>query len=501
MISALVAALPACGTPTVDARAVWMDGLGEDGQRRLHVYDRGELRELDILGEEDPIDRVTLGPQGRGVLIRAGAQNAGWIDLRDGRRLPLELPSPSLEAVASVAFTARGTALSWTRLGTAVSDHLAVLPLGAGVDVGSSGGRVQPERIPGSFDWVLSAVGAPVVVAAELGPASASLHFVRYPESGTDPRVRRVAQVEDRMGPSGSLPDDPGLTTRCLAREACGTLASVSASGESVLARSSADGGSWQRFDLREGSIGGADGGLSSGPLALPPKLASEHAAGTLQLLLNVDGETSVWLGAGALHLWDERAPGDEGLRSVTMVDPPEYAWAPFADGTGVVFMSGAGAVVRVDALAGILETLNEEDTDCFFAGEAAFSPSGSWVAWSCVIPPGPGEQPGTELEPITQLVRVSRLRGLERFPGVPMVVLAIDEQGAILTHSVLSVLSDGVDEVNSVDVPRNLFALSGDGVLGRIDDLEPTPVPILTGDSTFGRYVQARSRIFGGPG
>jgi hypothetical protein len=113
-------------------------------------------------------------------------------------------------------------------------------------------------------------------------------------------------------------------------------------------------------------------------------------------------------------------------------------------------------------------------------------SPSGRWLAWTCI-------DAITELELAQEtIVRVSPL-GLDRFTGVPMTPLAIDDEGHLLLTSEPNVVTDPIDGTTPEAVPRNLYVLSREGVLGRIDELEPEPIQVDTEDQ-FGAYLQARA-------
>ena len=93
----------------------------------------------------------------------------------------------------------------------------------------------------------------------------------------------------------------------------------------------------------------------------------------------------------------------------------------------------------------------------------------------------------------LAAVVRVSAL-GLERYDGLPMAPLAIDDAGNALLYT--------FDPDDDDAKPRGMFVLEGDGRLTRIDDLEPTPAQL--GVSGMLEVYFARSADWpggGGPG
>jgi hypothetical protein len=67
----------ACDTPTVDARAVWLDGEHVGDARTLHVYSRGALETATltaagIFGSTRQALVLELAPRGGGALVMLG---------------------------------------------------------------------------------------------------------------------------------------------------------------------------------------------------------------------------------------------------------------------------------------------------------------------------------------------------------------------------------------------------------------------------------------------
>jgi hypothetical protein len=63
----------------------------------------------------------------------------------------------------------------------------------------------------------------------------------------------------------------------------------------------------------------------------------------------------------------------------------------------------------------------------------------------------------------------------MQRFQGVPMWAVAIDDDGDLLLHS-RDDQDFSLELLLPPDPPRNLYVLSAGGELARIDALEPDP-------------------------
>lgn len=447
-----------CEGRSVEARAVWVDGAGGEDARRIHVYDRGELELLEVEGQVAPQEFLRLGPRGRGVLLRVGSQTAAWFDLVDGRRLPLGLPALTL-AGGEVEFSADGRALWWTR-----DEGLSLVPLARGAARLEQDTRVaQTFHLEGSYFWAQSAPAAPLLLARDTQGRG---EWVRFPvREGDEAALRSV-------GRSPALPL-PVLATReqdCGAISACGASVSLAPNGARAIVRG---------LDGMYYEIDGARP-ESSGLLDEPPELADASSRALLQVL---DGDVSVWSRPGQLLRWDQRTAQVEAS-PVFFTPPLRYMSAE--RGSALVLLSAMGPMMRVDARGS--ELISLETTDCGLLGEfePALSPTGEFAAWSCADPSDPSEVSGV-------IVRVSR-GGLERFVGVPMRVVAIDDAGGVLLYSVTAEQQDAVDGIGPFTRPRNLFVLTRGGVLTRVDELEPAPAPSLVGTSEPSTYIQGRS-------
>ncbi|PRP99308.1 hypothetical protein ENSA7_63500 [Enhygromyxa salina] len=452
-----------CGAEPVTARAVWVDGLGADGVRSIHVYDRGHRYDFDVLGETDPHERVRLGPSGRGVLVRADVRAGAWFDLDDGRRLPLVLPPTTPGGDGPVNFTARGDALWWREQ---ADGSLNLVPLAPGVPLQRrDDGSVIPVVEPAGAVWVVGSLDAPrLLVKHPDGSAS----YFRHGDAD-DPSA---ALVREATTDALWLPDEALEARQCAQATGCFTLVGVEPAGE--LAIIYAGGGGWSIFDRRAPH--------QAGQLELPDQLAAAAAGGGgLGLLHVIDRSVSVWLGAGQLVRWDRAA----GIVEATPVfAKPPLVWAPVDRGRALVLLSLSGSMYRVDAER--TTVLNLQTTDCSEEGASApvISPRGDWASWSC-------HDSTTELTATSGVVVRASVNGLERYVGVPLLPLAIDDEGDLLGYSVASLIMDEVDGVASFGRPRSLFVLTGEGVLTRIDELEPAPAPIVSGAGDIATYIQ----------
>ncbi len=445
--------------PNVSARAVWVDSEAEPGSLRIQIYDRGERRELEILGVDDPLAHVQLGPRGRGVFVRSGTRRGAWLDLADGRRLPLSLPEPIVGEVG-VEFASDESALLW-REGT----RLQVLPLAPGLSLErAEDGSLVPLSREGRPRWWVSASAAPGALSLE--PDGKTLALWRWPDGSepeAQPALRELARVTlDDLPSSSRRHDECGSASGCFAQVALDPQGEVAMFGEF--------GDAWQIFDARAPE--------QAGPLELPPGLATIAADSGVGLVRVLDRYRSVWLGSGLMHLWN-RESGE--LDSLPVLGNPPYYSVAVGQGSGALLISTSGPVLRADSDG--LRPISLTTTPCAPAGTPVVSPSGGWVAWTCFD--------DTSEFSLAQgvVVRVSAL-GLERFVGVPMQALAIDDAGDLLLFSVETILDDTLDGVEAQDVPRNLFVLGSEGVLARVDSLEPAPTPVLIGE--VGAFIQA---------
>lgn len=455
-----VLACSGCGGGSVDARAVWVDGMAGGKARRIHVYDRGELYTLSVFGETDPRENIQLGPRGRGVLVRAGERSGVWFDLEDGRRLPLQLHELDL-ADAQVSFTARDDALVWR---DEHEEFVTLVPLAAGLALArDDDGSVRPLTEPDAVDWVVSSSDAPILLTKD---DDGGARFLRYPDDVHDVLgLVREAEIDELPLP---LPSMPYEAHQCSSEIDCFALVAIDPDGERVLA-SETKFGPWIELDRRAPEL--------AGDLLLPEPLATLGSASTLRLLQALDRSVSVWIGPGVLMRWDRRAARVE---SVPLIATPPLHWFSVARGRAVVVVSTSGPTYRIDRER--LDIINLETTSCLPLGVPVVAPSGGWAAWTCSDETADSVANGV-------VVRVSSA-GVERHVGIAMATLAIDDAGDLLVYSVESTQTDVVDGVAPTDRPRSLFVLTNAGTLTRIDEFEPAPAAIAMGE--FATYVQA---------
>lgn len=460
--ASLLAIATGCGAEPVEARAVWVDESGGDGRRRVHVYDRGELESFEVLGETEPIQRLRLDPHGRGVLIRTGTRRGAWFDLTDGRRLPLLLPPTYLDGDGLANIEFGHGALAWI---DTYDGALTVVPLAVGLELPRrSDGTIEPLTRASGPGWVVAAERAPIVFASDSERAS----FLRYPTRVDQPQVIALESEAEPL----PLPAVAVAEHSCEDRSKCWTSVALDPRGElAIFSEDAINGaGPWAVFERRSPEL--------AGPLELPPDMAE---SADLRLLQVLDRSVSIWLGAQQLHRLDHRRGTADSL---PMFAEEPLHWTAADQGRAMILVSTWGPVFRAD-LDG-LRAFSLETTQCQVPGDPVVSPSGRWVAWTCVdVPLALGDPP-----PSGAVVRVSAA-GLERYVGVPMATLAIDDAGDLLLYSVESVEDTLLDAIGTVSIPQTLFVLSGDGVLTRVDELEPAPSPVLIGSGELGSYIQ----------
>lgn len=446
-----------CGADSVDARAIWVDGVSGEQARRIHVYDRGKLDTLTVLGETDPRESVLLGPRGRGVVVRAGERRGVWLDLDDGRRLPLRLPELDLDG-SQVAFTRRDDALWWR---DEDQGFVSLVPLTAGLALARDDeGNIRPLTEPGAVYWASSSSDAPMLLTND---ADGGARFLRYPDDVHDElALVREAEVDDL-----ELPLVLSEVHTCYSADECEVQVAIDPDGERAIASKPDVEQPWVELDRRAPEL--------AGELLLPEPLAS---VSTLRLLQLLDRWVSVWIGPGFLYRWDRRTAQVE---SVPLFATPPLHWFPVARGRAMLLVSSSGPMYRVDSER--IDILNLETTTCIPFGAPVVAPNGRWAAWTC------RDEMDVQGAASGVIVRVSAV-GIERHVGIPMATLAIDDTGDLLVYSVETAPTDVVDGVAPTDRPRSLFVLTNAGTISRIDEFEPAPAAVAMGE--FATYIQA---------
>ncbi|MEZ4380618.1 MAG: hypothetical protein R3A79_04695 [Nannocystaceae bacterium] len=493
----------ACDTPTVDARAVWLDEEHVGDARTLHVYSRGVLETSTVRaagagGATDQALLLELAPGGGGALVMlsdpapllaAGASSlrAAYLDFEGRRALPfavalgLRAPTPF--------FSRRGDALAWVDACAGELDVLALAPGYAHIVADAEGERrLEHARVPlGAKDprclprWgAASASAAPVifalagiddgnVVVAEPG---AEIIALRYAGEGGAAATKIEELGRGYLDPAivNGRPVGCGSSVGCLGL--------VDPDGASL----SVVGGRDEPCRIQRWSWVPEVG--EDGALAIPPATCVWKGSG--DVLAAISPRHYV-IGRDQRLLRLDWTTGEEvGLPVVGdgLLGAGDFTWSLSRDGRAVSAVSGTGFMVRVDAAR--VEVINIVQVLC--AGEQApvFSASGRWAAWTCAIvndgldggeadvPGGDNSEVQGESSPLGTVVRAS-VGGLERFDGVPMWPVAIDDSGELLLYS----RSDGAlndDFGQPAGSPRNLYVLGSDGELSRVDAMEPDP-------------------------
>lgn len=499
--------LGACSTPVVAARAVWIGGDRDaEGGRTLFAYSAGsiETSTLRPLAPDPATDSlpllVELDPRGRGALVRgadagwlhvigdASGLRAGYLDLEHRRALPLWLPG-----IDAGAFTSDGSGLWWfDRCPTA----LAVVPLTAGVAlasedhgapttaplrraIGIGAGktpRADCEADPTLYE-LASAADAPVVFVVE---AEEQLDG-RGPKSGGHVEALRVPVRADEPARLELLAEGTligGVPARLSAADCppggsqCG-VAAVDPDGAAMFV---ASGGAHCRLLRWEVATGKTSCAVAKDA---PPEVQSA------QLIAAVSREDLVYSDGREIHVYRWRT-GELDSRPLLAIEVGVVVRVT-SDGRAVVAVSPRGPMMRASSEG--IEILSVEQRTCFEASPPVISPSGRLAAWTCN-----GVNLGEESDALSagEVVRVSEA-GMERFQGVPMWALAIDDGGDLLLHSRPGAELN-VELRLPLQSPRNLYVLSGAGALERIDGLEPDPEMIRGLGPGEYHWIAARS-------
>jgi hypothetical protein len=211
------------------------------------------------------------------------------------------------------------------------------------------------------------------------------------------------------------------------------------------------------------------------GDLALDPA--------SLELLAAIDDNVLVVHDNLRIHWWDVK---NGQVDSINILGLPPYAWRLADSGRAVIFVSLAGPVVRVDEGGAHLVTTTQSSCQPGpGSGGLEVSPNGEYAAWAC----RPVEDGGEFLQSV--ILRASAT-GVERFEGIPMVVLAVDDDGDVLLYSAETGGGEDPEGVSPELEPLSLWTLSGDNVLRRVDQLEPTPEPVLLLQGDQSTFIQA---------
>lgn len=477
--------------PSVDAVVAWIDADADaQGRRPIRLYDRGELRSarLDpIIADSDTtqID-LAVSPTGRGFAVSSTKGGTVWVDLVSGQRGRIGL-GPWGELGSALGFARSGMAIVRTlAAGPAAGDVL--LPIGGATPTPLMLTPPPATSTDGSAWVVRPASDAPVVFVAErvgadgvVGGTIAAYAFPGPHHLGDVHDLVELGRSTMHVRPGV---DDPGDDAHAHALTPwCDGGLCVTPDGDAAL------GTAFDACTLLRWRWGrtGSDG-ASRPPLEVP--LPAECDVIDEPRLLAALSDDLVVLQTGERHLLaDLSARGWVELPRLGVGSTD--AWMVPADrGRAMVFINAGAQVVRMDHHG--ISLVNGERNDCALHGPPVVSPDGNWVLMTCIGDPSGviTEFPTNELAAV---VRVSAL-GLERYDGLPMAPLAIDDAGNALLYT--------FDPDDDDAKPRGMFVLEGDGRLTRIDDLEPTPAQL--GVSGMLEVYFARSADWpggGGPG
>lgn len=478
--------MAACQSPSADVLAVWLDASQrDDGTRKIQLYDSGTRREIELKptladSSTDAI-QLAVAPDGHGIAVSSVRGTTVWHDLERGTRGSVGV-GPWGDLAASFFWSRSGRALL-RDIDDDFDPGAVLLPIS--IDAPAPLWLPAPEPVhPGAIGQLRSASDAPVIYWFEgaLGSADAGGDRV----DGTVAAFRYPA-------------DDDRTPVDDLVELGRSTMHTRWIDHEAYRDRIGAVAGAWCTQSVCVTPDGDAAIGIGMNPCQLlrwHPGRKSD--AGTSRLPREVDlpssclvdGEPHLLAALDARHvlLDDEERLYLADLDRRTWQTIPklgastQIVMVPAQAGRAMSFVSAAGAVLRADADG--FTVVNAERVRCGVDSRPISSPSGQWIVTTCsnledtIVE---GDPPGLLVRTV---VRISSL-GIERFDGLAMRALAVDDSGRALLYSYSAGDSEGV--------PRGLFVLDGDGQLARVDDLEPPPVPFRIVDTRT--YFDAAAR------
>jgi hypothetical protein len=478
---ALALCATACQSPSADVLAVWLDAaVDEDGARAIQIYDSGERRQIELRPTiaDSNASQVTLGvaPGGDGFAVSAVKGGSIWIDLRRSTRGVIGR-GPWGELAPDALFSRSGRALLRGLAEDGPSDQV-LLPIASTRTEALWLRAPQTEHL-GGRGFLRSASDAPIVYWLEDG-GSEGVEYVdgtiaAYAYPSDDARIDVVALVllgKNRIHTRAIASDAfPRRIPKDVQRRGwCTHSLCVTPDGDAAIgisptfcqllrfqwARVGSDGESRPAREI--------DLPLGCGWESEPHLLAALDASHVL-----LDDDERVYLADLDAGLWTATPKLGASTTQVYMLA---------ADGGRTMnLVSTDGTLIRADADG--IDVVSAERTLCDPSAAPITSPNGAWVMLTCH-----GSEAIVEIEPaFSTTLRISAL-GLERFDGLAMRALAIDDGGNALMYS--------YDPDDNEAVPRGLFVLEGDGRLSRVDELEPTPEAI--GGSTM-TYFSAQAR------
>ena len=499
-LACLAIEAPACDAPAVAARAVWTDREHVGGARTIHIYSRGALTTTRVTAADQGRDpegqvlRLALAPGGDGALVMAGdpsslaaagasVARAGYLDFAGRRALPLALPLGGGAAPAP-GFAAAGDALWWI---DPCASRLEVVPVGRSAEAQAlaSGGRaVVPLRMSlGTGDEVEPC-------PLRWGVSSAASGAIAFVIAGQEP----FALPASAPGGDGAVTGPRPGPIAALEPVAAGEVIALRYPGRGAAVEGLVELGRGRLLDgVAPARLGGCAGELGCLGLVDPEGAAVSvvSAAGEAcriqrwSWIGGAERASCVWTGEGeviaAISSRHYVVRQEAVVARVDWVTGEAVAlpllgvkerWQAqvLPGGRAVAMVSTGGPMLRLGVDR--VELVSIEQTTCAIGQRPVVSPSGLWAAWACS-----GALDGLDVDggaPLSAVIRVS-VDGLERYDGVPMWALAIDDGGDLLLFSRGdSGLSGDLTQPSSS--PRNLYVLRSDGELSRVDTLEPDP-------------------------
>ncbi len=461
----------ACQSSSADVLAVWIDAaVDEDGARAIQIYDGGARKQIELhptIADSDTSQiRLGVAPGAGGFAVSSIKGGTVWVDLDRGTRGRIG-SGPWGELGADRPFSRSGRSILSSLSDEAGSSDQVLLPIATSATA-PLWLRSPPTEHVGAQGLVRSAADAPIVYWAELGgdPSAAEVERIdgtvavyAYPSDDGRSSVAGLVELgRNRMHTrainEGQFPDRIGATTPWCSAGFCVTPQGDAAIGIAPAtcqllrfqwARTGSDGESRpaREIDLPE----------DCGTFSEPHLLAALDASHVV-----LDDEERLYLADLDHGLWTT-LPKLGRLGEIYML--------PAQGGRMMNFVSISGAVMRADADG--LEVVSAERTVCDSSVPPLSSPDGAWILMTCL---GSSDGIVEFSTDVGTVLRISAL-GLERYDGLAMQGLGIDDGGNALLYSYNPDDNEGV--------PRGLFVLEASGQLSRVDELEPTPEPFGT--------------------
>ncbi len=467
-----------CAEAHVDALAVWRDQpAAPDGSLRIQIYDSGQRRTQRLkpmqAGAEPTAIELLVAPGGRGYVISTALGGTVWVDVMSGARGRI-----AADIWGELAFD-----IGFARSGLAVVRHLAddegVLLLPTTSPLLQPGlVDVPPPLHPERPQPLRFASDAAVVFAAEIdntGPVMADstrpdgvISAWRFAAGDND--VPEGTLIPLARGTLSAAVTISSAFPRRVGKGWCVDGLCIAPDGDAAIAKSPLTSCQLRVFAPEQA---GSDGLAPVLEVALPPACPGTDphlVAAIAGDLVVLDDDASVYLADLTRRTWS----------ALPKLGPGAPQLLPIVRGRGILLVSSDGSVSRIDADG--MRVVSSEHVQCAVLDRPIASPEGGWVVQTCLGLP----DVISEMTPdFGSVIRVSAL-GVERFDGIPMRTLAVDDAGNVLLYS--------FDPKDKEQAPRGLFVLDGDGRMTRVDELEPAVARFSMADTA--PYFSARPRF-----